>query len=183
MSQLAWLTHGHLNLELLITINKLFGRRVVLFETCGGAITETTMPSTHQSKDIDAPILEVWVKFNNFHDLSWAPNVIEKIVKVGNIDGGEVGAKRILNNVFRETHVGIDHDKHTLKYSIDDGPSPVSKEEVSNYYGVVKLSQIDQGNKTHVEWYSSWESNVEDAVEFCHRIYVALLNELAESFN
>jgi len=140
------------------------------------------MPSTNQSKDIDAPISEVWTKFNNFHDLSWAPNVLTQVEKVGSIDGGAVGAKRILNSVFHETLVEINHDKHTLKYSIDDGPSPVSKEEVSNYYGVVKLTPTDEGNGTHVEWSSSWESNVEDAVEFCHGIYVALLNELAETF-
>ncbi|MFQ5772684.1 MAG: SRPBCC family protein [bacterium] len=140
------------------------------------------MPSTNQSKDIDASISEVWAKFNNFHDLSWAPNVITNVEKVGGIDGGEVGAKRILNSAFHETLVEIEHNEYTLKYSIDDGPSPVSKEEVSNYYGVVKLSPATEGDRTHVEWSSSWESNVEDAVEFCHGIYVALLNELAESF-
>lgn len=140
------------------------------------------MPSTNQSKDIDAPISEVWTRFNNFHDLSWAPNVLTQVDKVGSTNGGTVGAKRILNGVFHETLVEIDQDRHTLKYSIDDGPSPVSKEEVSDYYGVVKLSPTDEGNRTHVEWSSSWESNVEDAVEFCHGIYVALLNELAEAF-
>lgn len=140
------------------------------------------MPSTHQYVDIDASISEVWTKFNNFHDLSWAPNVITNVDKVGSTGGGEVGAKRILNNAFHETLVEIDPDKHMLKYSIDDGPSPVSKEEISNYYGVVKLSPTDKGSGTHVEWSSSWDSNVEDAVEFCHGIYVALLNELAESF-
>ncbi len=69
------------------------------------------MPTTNQSIDIDAPIQKVWSRFDDFHDLSWAPNVI-----------------------------------------------------------------------THVEWSSSWVSKEEDAVEFCHGIYVALLNELAESF-
>lgn len=140
------------------------------------------MPSTHQSKEINASISEVWTKFQNFHDLSWAPNVITKVEKVGSFDGEKVGAKRILNNAFHETLVEIDHDNHMLKYSIDDGPSPVSKEEVSHYYGVVTLSPTEQDNRTHVEWSSSWESNVEDAVEFCQGIYVALLNELAESF-
>lgn len=140
------------------------------------------MPSTNQSKDIDASISEVWSKFNNFHDLSWAPNVITNLEKVGSIDGGEVGAKRIVNNAIHETLVEIDNGEYMLKYSIDDGPSPVSKEEVSNYYGFVKLSPATDGNGTHVEWSSSWESNVEDAVEFCHGIYVAFLNELAESF-
>ena len=140
------------------------------------------MPTTNQSIDIDASISEVWTKLNDFHDLSWAPNVISSVEKVGNIAGGEVGAKRVLNNAFHETLVEIDHDKHMLRYSIDDGPSPVSKDEVSNYYGLVKLSPEDEGTKTHVEWSSSWESKSDDAVAFCHGIYVALLNELAESF-
>lgn len=140
------------------------------------------MPSTNQSKVIDAPITVVWDKFNNFHDLSWAPNVITNVEKIGSVDGGEVGAKRILNNAFQETLVEIDNGKYRLKYSIDDGPSPVSKDEVSNYYGVVQLSPATEGSGTLVEWSSSWESNVDDAVEFCHGIHVALLSELANSF-
>jgi hypothetical protein len=78
--------------------------------------------------------------------------------------------------------VAIDRQNYTLKYSIDNGPSPVSNKEVSNYIGVVKLSAETEGGKTHVEWSSSWESDVQDAVDFCHGIYVALLDELAESF-
>lgn len=64
----------------------------------------------------------------------------------------------------------------------DDGPSSVSKGEVSDYYGMVKPSATDRGNVTHVEWSSSCESDVEDAVVFRHGIYVAFLNELAQSF-
>jgi len=134
------------------------------------------MPSTNQSITINAPIADVWVKFNNFHDLSWAPNVITNVDKVGNIDGGKAGAKRILNGVFHETLIDIDNNNFSLKYSIDDGPPPVSKEEVDNYYGVIKLSENDKG--TQIDWTSSWDSKADDAVEFCHGIYVALLNEL-----
>ena len=141
------------------------------------------MPSTNQSIVIDAPISDVWTKFKNFHDLSWAPNVIANVEKIGDIDGAEAGAKRILNNAFHETLVEIDTSKYRLKYSIDDGPSPVSRDEVSNYYGIVQLSPATKGDGTLVEWTSSWESNVEDAVEFCHGIYMALLGELANSFS
>ncbi len=38
------------------------------------------------------------------------------------------------------------------------------------------------GDGALVEWTSSWESDVDDAVGFCHGIYVALPVELAESF-
>lgn len=96
--------------------------------------------------------------------------------------GTGIGAKRILNQAFHETLIDIDHENHVLKYSIDDGPSPVSKDEVSNYYGVVRLTPTDDGNGTHVEWSSSWEADTEDAVTFCHKIYVGLMEELAGSF-
>ncbi len=102
---------------------------------------------------------------------------------MGSIDGGSSGAKRVLNNAFHETLIEINSDGYVLKYSIDDGPSPVSKEEVDDYVGVVRLSPAEGSSGTLVEWSSSWDSNVNDAVEFCHGIYVALLGELAKSFD
>ena len=140
------------------------------------------MPTTNQSIVIDAPIADVWSRFSDFHNFSWAPNVMTQVDKVGSVDGGSPGAKRILNNAFHETLIEINNDEYSLKYSIDDGPSPVSKEEVDNYVGVVRLSPAEDGSGTLVEWSSSWDSEVDDAVEFCHGIYVALLGELAKSF-
>ena len=140
------------------------------------------MPSTHQSIVINAPIHNVWSKFSNFHDLSWASNVITNVEKVGNKDGVEVGAKRILNDAFHETLVEVNADEYSLRYSIDDGPSPVSKDEVSNYFGTVKLGAAPGNAGTLVEWSSSWQSNTQEAVDFCHGIYVALLKDLAKSF-
>ncbi len=141
------------------------------------------MLTTNQSIVVDAPIADVWSRFSDFHDLSWAPNVMTQVDKVGSIDGGSPGAKRILNNAFHETLIEINNDEYFLKYSIDDGPSPVSKDEVDNYVGVVRLSPAEDGSGTLVEWSSSWDSKVDDAVEFCHGIYVALLGELAKSFD
>jgi hypothetical protein len=141
------------------------------------------MPKTNQSIVIDAPIADVWSKFSNFYDLSWAPNVITNVKKVGQIDGSSVGSKRILNNAFHETLIEINNDEHLLRYSIDDGPSPVSRNEVANYVGTVKLNPSKDSKGTLVEWTSSWDSKSDEAVEFCHGIYVALLGELAESFH
>ena len=145
------------------------------------ALVEKHMPVTTQSKIINAPLEATWVKLSNFHDLSWAPNVVESCDKVGAIGSHDVGAKRILNGVFHETLTETDHGSYSIKYSIDDGPSPVSKQDVSNYIGTIKLSPATDG-ATLVAWNSSWESNSEDAVDFCHGIYVALLDELAASF-
>jgi Polyketide cyclase / dehydrase and lipid transport len=138
------------------------------------------MPSTHQTIVINAPINEIWNKFSDFHDLSFAPDVITDLEKVGSIDGHNSGAKRILNHAFHETLIEADSNMHMLKYSIDDGPSPISKDEVSNYVGTVKMSS--NGDGTLVEWDSTWDASEENAVEFCHGIYVALLNGLSDSF-
>lgn len=140
------------------------------------------MPSTHQSIMVNAPIDAVWEKLNNFHEAPWASAILTSIEKVGEKNGQEIGAKRILNGVFHETLTRLDTGNYRVEYSIDDGPSPVSKEEVSNYMGVIQLDPAPHGDATQVVWTSSWVSNSEDAVEFCHGIYVALLDALANSF-
>ena len=139
------------------------------------------MPSTNQSIVINADIDKVWTRFSDFHDLSWASNVINKVEKVGDVDGGQVGAKRFLNDAFHETLLEIDSENKILRYSIDGAPPPLSKDQVSNYEGLVQLSADAETGGTLVEWSSSWESDGEEAVEFCHNIYVALLDDLAKS--
>ncbi len=74
------------------------------------------MPKTHQSIDVVASISEVWARFSDFHDLSWAPNVINNVEKEGGVPGGEVGAKRVLNNAFHKTLVEIDNDRFMLSF-------------------------------------------------------------------
>ncbi|NNG12582.1 MAG: SRPBCC family protein [Halobacteria archaeon] len=140
------------------------------------------MPATSQSIVVPAPVAEVWARLGNFHDFSWAPNVITHVEQVDDRAGNEVGAKRILNHAFHETLIEIDANQHLLRYSIDDGPSPVSQQDVSNYIGSIRLAPDPESSGTRVEWISSWESKSEDAVEFCHGIYVALLDALAKSF-
>jgi hypothetical protein len=141
------------------------------------------MPSTQQSKIIKAPIDQVWGKLSNFHELPWAAEILPSVEKVGEKNAHEVGAKRILNDAFHETLTRFEPENFRLEYSIDDGPSPVSKKEVSNYVGVIQMSPMVEGDVTLVAWNSSWKSNSEDAVEFCHGIYIALLDALEKSFN
>lgn len=142
------------------------------------------MPITYQSTVVNAPLADVWDRISDFHDLSWAPEVITKCEKIGDVAGREVGAKRVLNEAFHETVTRVAPDRHVLEYSIDDGPSPVSPTDVRNYIGVIGLKPVTmgEGTSTFVEWSSSWDSDSEDAVDFCHGIYVALLNELRNSF-
>jgi len=139
------------------------------------------MGTTHQSIEIEAPADQVWRTIRNFQDLSWAPNVVTNVESVGEKAGDEVGAIRVLNGVFHETLQSLDDEDRTFTYSIDDGPPPVSKDDVKNYVGRVNVRQADQGDGTVVEWSSAWEDNDEAAAEFCHGIYVALLEEMKKS--
>ena len=139
------------------------------------------MPKCYQTRVIEAPIEKVWSAIKNFHDLSWTPNVVTSVEKVGMLNGDEVGAKRVLNDAFHETLLAVCDKSHTFSYSIDEGVSPVSSKEVSNYVGNVKLFPVTLNNQTFIEWESSWEANNPEAEEFCHSIYVSMMNDLNES--
>jgi len=133
---------------------------------------------------INAPIEKVWGKIKNFHDFSWAPNVITKCEVVGNKSGTEVGAKRILNEAFHETLTDFNEAEHRFQYSIDDGPSPLSKDDVKNYKGDIYLIPITNNNTTVMTCKSSWQSATDDSATegFCNPIYAAILDDVASNF-
>ena len=139
------------------------------------------MGNTHQTIEIEASPDKVWETIRDFHDLSWGTNVITSVDSVGEKSGDEVGASRVLNGVFQETLLTLEEETRTFTYSIDDGPSPVSKDDVKNYVGRVTVQQADEGDGTLVEWSSSWQDNNEAASEFCQGIYVALLQDMKKS--
>ena len=143
------------------------------------------MKSTYQSIVVPARVEVVWGLLCNFHDMTWAPNVIKSCRPVGDIAGSRAGARRILNEVLHETLLQIDEKGHKLRYSIDDGPPPVSPREVSNYVGTVHLFEVTEGDSaaTFVEWHSTWESDDDGAVDYCHGMYVALLAALVDHFS
>ena len=141
------------------------------------------MGRTYQSIVVKAPLERVWKAIRDFHDISWAPGVVTKVTAVGKPKGNQIGAKRVINDAFHETLLELSEVEHRVRYSIDDGPSPVSSKEVKNYIGDLHLLPVTEGKATFVEWASSWEAKNNAAEEFCHTIYVALLNELKKKFS
>ena len=132
--------------------------------------------------EINVSIDVVWVTINDFHDLSWAPDVVSSVTKVGDKSGSEIGAQRILNGVFHETLTALDPRSYAFSYSIDDGPGPVASDAVSDYKGTVKLTATDRG--CLVEWSSVFQSENENEVaDFCNPIYAALLGALKETLS
>ncbi len=131
---------------------------------------------------INAPADKVWEKLGNFHDLSWAAGVIVTCQAIGGVPATQIGAKRLLNNAFHETLVGLDEQAHVVRYSIDDGPDAVSRHNVQGYIGEVRVFPVTEDNSTFVIWTSSWESSAGGVAEFCNPIYQALLAALKRSF-
>jgi hypothetical protein len=118
--------------------------------------------------------------------MSWAEGVVESCTPVGDRAGDQVGTRRVLNGAFHETLQAISEVDRTLKYSIDDGPSPVSKEEVDDYVGEVVVRPVTEGDAegemAFVEWKSQWEASTDEAEEFCHTIYTGLLKALERHY-
>jgi len=142
------------------------------------------MGKTYQSIVVNAPVDKVWHALRNFHDLSWASDVITKLDVKGDKQSDQIGTSRVLNDAFHETLVDLNDLTHTLSYSIDDGPSPLSRDEVRNYYGTVRVSAITEGDGgTFVQWSSRWDQNDAAVHEFCSGIYVALLGCLKDHFS
>lgn len=140
------------------------------------------MGNCHNTIEINAPVAQVWDTIRDFHDMSWAPGVITEVRKVGEKNGDEIGAKRVLNDAFHETLIKLDSEGHTFSYTIDDGPEPISSTSVKNYVGTVKVTPA--GNGTLVEWGSSFDSAQENEVaDFCNPIYTALLSALKETLS
>ena len=137
------------------------------------------MGSTFQEIEIAAPADKVWQAIRDFHDVSWAPNVVSSLDVVGDKAGDQKGAGRVLNGVFHETLRMLDDVSKTFTYSIDKGPGPLADGQMKNYVGRVVVEHIAGG--TRVEWTSNWQENDEAIYEFCHPIYLALLDDMKAS--
>ena len=130
---------------------------------------------------VQLPIDQAWEKLKNFHDMSWAPNVITSVEKVGDKSGLEIGAKRILNQAFHETLTVFDEESKQIKYTIDNGPEALSPDNVQGYVGEVTLTPLSE-NETKVQWDASWENEGDkDVHAFCDPVYKALLADMAEN--
>jgi hypothetical protein len=140
------------------------------------------MPKVYNSIIVAAPIEQVWSRICDFHDFSWAPTLIASCEKVGDGNGYSVGARRLLNGIFLDTLIAYSAIDRRITYSLDEGPSPVSCEEVRDYVGNLHLLPVTADNTTFVEWSGMWESENTDAVEYMNRVYRSLLGDLAVGF-
>lgn len=139
---------------------------------------------SNNSTVINATADEVWIKLNDFHDLSWSENVVEDVKKIGDKSGNKPGAKRILNNAFHETLLSKDDEARVFTYSINDGPGAVSKDNVEGSIGTDTVYKVTDSDSAFMEWKSEWKSEKRESVaELCNPIYYALLQDLKSHFS
>lgn len=154
-----------------------------LKESSNNLINKVDM-GCYNSAIINTSSDKVFETIKNFHDLSWSKNVITKLDVIGDKSGHEIGAQRVLNDAFHETLLSVDNDEKKFTYSIDDGPGPVSKDNVEGYIGEVSVLPITENNTSLVIWASKWNSSKEGGVaDFCNPIYHALLQDLKNHFS
>lgn len=140
------------------------------------------MGNCHNSVVVNASKQQVWNRIVDFHDMSWTPNVIENVKKIGDKSGHEIGAKRVLNGAFKETLLAVDAENFKFEYSIDDGPGPLQQDQIEFYKGKVQLKDTDGG--TEVIWTSEFKSKDDNAVtELCNPVYQGMLQDLAADFS
>ena len=115
--------------------------------------------------------------------MSWAAGVVTSAEKVGELQGDQIGAKRILNEAFHETLIALDDRGHSFAYQIEDGPGAVSKDAVKNYIGRARIFPITENDTTFIEWESTYDSTDDGAIgDLCNPIYHALLDALQKHF-
>jgi hypothetical protein len=138
----------------------------------------------YNSAVIKASPEKVFDTLKNFHDMSWSKNVVNQLDAVGERTSEEIGAKRLLNGAISETLKTMDSKKKSFSYSIDDGPGPLSKDNMGGYIGNVRVLPITEDNTSLVVWTSKWVDDKEGKVaDFCNPIYHALLQDLKSHFS
>jgi len=140
------------------------------------------MPRIYNSIVVDAPIDKVWGRIRDFYDLSWAPTLVESCVAVGDDPPTTVGTKRLINDAFLDRLITFSDQEYRVVYEMEDGPSPMSPDEISNYAGDLRLYPITNEGKTFAGWTASWDSTSTDGVDFMNEIYASLLKDMAAEF-
>jgi hypothetical protein len=142
------------------------------------------MEHLYNSCVINAPLNQVWEAVKDFHNMDWAEGVIDKVDKVGELNGSEIGARRKLNGVFNETLRELNEEDHLIRYTIDDGPEPVSREKLDQYLSTIHMTPVTDSDSTFVEWSADYSAkNPQDVGAFCDPLYQNLLKALKEKFS
>lgn len=139
------------------------------------------MGTTYNSTVIDAPIDKVWETVRDFYHLEWAQ--MDLTVKSANdLKADQIGASRVINDVFHETLVDLNDLEKSFAYHMTDGPGAVAKDIVKSFYGKLQLFAVTDEDKTYALWTTTFDSPDSSTVgELVNPIYQAALKGLKKT--
>lgn len=114
------------------------------------------MARGYASSVINAPIDQVWTHIRDFDGLpSWHPGIASSEIEGGG-PSDRVGCCRKLTlpdgGVVRERLLEMSDLGYHYSYEILESPLPLT-----NYRSTLRLRRISDGNRTYVEWASSFD--------------------------
>lgn len=109
------------------------------------------MPAVYVSALIPAPVERVWEIVRDFNGLpGWHPLVVESRIEAAQ-PADQIGCVRNFRlqdgGVFRERLLGLCDRSHMCRYSIIEGPLPVT-----GYVASMRLLPVTDGAQCFVEW-------------------------------
>ncbi|HXT07609.1 MAG TPA: SRPBCC family protein [Roseiarcus sp.] len=140
------------------------------------------MIRNYVSSVIDAPIEKVWALLRDFNSLpQWHPRMVESEIE-GGLPSDKVGCVRRLKlasgPVLRERLLGLSDRDHTVIYTIEKTPQPIT-----NHVATVKLTAVTDGDRTFAEWSAEFDAPPDEeqalAKGMAENVFLKGLNALA----
>ena len=145
------------------------------------------MARAYTSTVIDAPAREVWDYLRDFNGLpKWTGGLVATSeIEVGR-SGDQVGAVRSFTlpdgTRFRERLLSHSDAQRAYSYTFETTPF-----DVDNYHATLKVTPITDGNKSFVEWWTTFDCD-RDQIDhwqgfFANEIFQTALNAVKEHFS
>lgn len=143
------------------------------------------MPRPYASTVVNAPVDEVWALLRDFNGLTeWHPAVVKSTIEDGK-SAAEVGCIRDLGlpdgGQIRERLLAFSDRERFYSYNFETTPF-----DVQNYCGTLKVSPVTDGNRTFIEWWTTFDCEPDKLDEwvrmFAHDIFKPGLDSLKKKF-
>jgi uncharacterized protein YndB with AHSA1/START domain len=124
------------------------------------------MPRAYTSTVIDLPAERVWAAVRDFNGLAtwWSGMITDCEIEEGKA-GDQVGAVRSFHLKdgahLRERLLGHSDAERTYSYNFEKTPF-----EVQNYHATLRVTPVTDGNKSFVEWWTTFDCSPEKSAEW-----------------
>ena len=123
------------------------------------------MPKAYASTVVDAPADQVWALIRDFNGfVDWHPAIADSHIEDGKA-GDQVGAIRNFHLAdgahLRERLLAHSDVERTYAYNFEKTPF-----DVQNYHAIVRVTPVTDGNRSFVEWWTTFDCAPEKSQEW-----------------